>query len=35
MTVPEEEILSAKVDLTIVGGQVRYRRAVEQTAVRH
>jgi predicted amidohydrolase YtcJ len=26
MTVPEEEIRTARVDLTIVGGQVRYRR---------
>jgi predicted amidohydrolase YtcJ len=26
MTVPEEEILAARVDLTIVGGQVRYQR---------
>jgi predicted amidohydrolase YtcJ len=25
MTVPEEEILSTRVELTIVGGEVRYR----------
>jgi predicted amidohydrolase YtcJ len=35
MRIPEEEIPTAQVDLTIVGGQVRYRRAAEQTAVRH
>jgi predicted amidohydrolase YtcJ len=35
MRIPENEIPTAQVDVTIVGGQVRYRRAVEQTAVRH
>lgn len=29
MRVPEEEIPTAQVDLTIVGGQVKYRRAPE------
>ena len=27
MTVPEDQILNAKVDYTIVGGEVRYNRA--------
>jgi predicted amidohydrolase YtcJ len=35
MRIPENEIPTAQVDVTIVGGQVRYRRAAEQTAVRH
>lgn len=33
MRVPEEEIPSAQVDLTIVGGQVRHRRAEQSAAV--
>jgi predicted amidohydrolase YtcJ len=33
MRVPEEEILSAEVDLTIVGGQVRHRRAEQSAAI--
>jgi predicted amidohydrolase YtcJ len=31
MTIPEEEIRTAQVDLTIVGGQVKYRRQAQVT----
>jgi predicted amidohydrolase YtcJ len=33
MTVPEEEIPTARVDITIVGGEIRYRRADQVTQV--
>jgi hypothetical protein len=32
MRVPEDEITSARVDLTIVGGEVRYRRPADQAS---
>jgi hypothetical protein len=32
MRVPEDEITSARVDLTIVGGEVRYRRPADQVS---
>ena len=32
MRVPEEEIPTAQVDLTIVGGEIRYRRAADQAS---
>jgi hypothetical protein len=34
MTVPDDEIPTAKVDLTILGGRVRYERRITTTAAR-
>jgi hypothetical protein len=34
MTIPEDEIPTARVDLTILGGRVRYERHTTTTAVR-